>query len=77
MFRTNGDLASVHAAIQAYDTGAAAASRARGMTCENPSVQGQVLLASAGLSIIHASLELNAAPDNDRPQCPLEHDDVP
>lgn len=73
LFRSNSD---PRAAIQAYDAGAAATQRARGETCDDPSVQGHVLLASAGLSLIHATLELNAAPDNDRPQCPLEHREV-
>ncbi len=73
MFSTNPD---PHDAIRAYESGAAATAKARGTSCSDPTVQGHVLLASAELSIIHASLELNAAPDNDRPQCPLEHRDV-
>jgi hypothetical protein len=65
-----------HGAISAYVKGARAAVQAREQSCNEPSVFASVLTASAGLLVIHASLELNAAPDNDRPQCPLEHREV-
>jgi hypothetical protein len=62
-----------HGAIQSFNQGVRATQRARSESCQDPSVNAAVLTASAALLILHATLELNAAPDDDNPQCPLEH----
>lgn len=63
-------------AIAAYGAGANAAHAARAASCNDRDVVARVLAVSAALSIVHSTLELNAAPDNARTQCPPEHRNV-
>jgi hypothetical protein len=63
-------------AIVKYNEGANAAHSARAASCGEQPVLARVLAVSAALSAVHASLELDAAPDSAEPQCVPEHRDV-
>lgn len=66
----------IHEALRAYATGATETGKARAEQCDDRNVVSRVLLVSGAFSVIHATLELNASPDNDRPRCASEHRDV-